>query len=177
VTSDILPTLAEITGQPLPDRPLDGISLAPFFKEPAKQRPKPVCFWEFNIDKVFGQTPQPYIDPELQEGTTPLAKLLAGKYTRNFLNYHFTRGSEYDFSGERTILNGSYKLMMEGQTPNKNGFELYDIQKDPGEVKNLADEYPEIVKKMQNELAKWQESVLKSLSEADYKKAVKARKM
>lgn len=170
VTSDILPTLAEITGQPLPDRPLDGISLVPFFNKPAKARSKPLCFWEFKIDKVFGQTPQPYIAPKLQEGTTPLAKKMAGKYTRDFVNFKYARVSENDFSGERTILKGPYKLMMEGQTPNKNGVELYNIQHDPGEGKNLADEYPEIVKNMQNELRKWQESVLNSLSEADYKK-------
>ena len=170
VTSDILPTLAEITGQPLPDRPLDGISLVPFLSEPAKQRPKPVCFWDFNTDKVFGKTPQPYIDPILQEGTTPLAKKLAGKYTRDFVNFKYSRVSENDLSGARSILRDNYKLMMEGQTPNKDGVELYDIRNDPGERENLADEYPEIVKDMQNELRKWQESVLKSLSEADYKK-------
>jgi arylsulfatase A-like enzyme len=170
VTSDILPTLAEITGQPLPDRPLDGISLVPFLNEPANQRPKPVCFWDFNTDKVFGKTPLPYIDPKLQEGTTPLAKLLAGKYTRDFVNFKYTRGTENDYSGARTILIDKYKLMMESQTSNKVGVELYDIQNDPGESENLADKYPEIVKDMQNELRKWQESVLKSLSEADYKK-------
>jgi len=46
---------------------------------------------------------------------------------------------------------------------------LYDIQNDPGEIKNLADEYPEMVKEMQGELRKWQESVLNSLTGADYK--------
>ena len=170
VTSDILPTLAEITGQPLPDRPLDGISLVPFFKDPARQRPVPVCFWEFSIDKVFGKTPKPYLDPKLQEGTTPMAKMMAGKYTRNFVNYQFTRGSANEFSGERTILKGPYKLMIEGQTPNKDGVELYDIRHAPGEVKNLADVYPQIVSEMQNDLHKWQESVLNSLAEGDYKK-------
>ena len=60
--------------------------------------------------------------------------------------------------------------MMEGQTPDKNGVELYNIQHDPGEVKNLADQYPLIVREMQIELRKWQESVLNSLAEADYKK-------
>ena len=36
VTSDILPTLAEIAGQPLPDRPLDGTIWIPFFHNPEK---------------------------------------------------------------------------------------------------------------------------------------------
>lgn len=169
VTSDILPTLAEIAGQPLPDRPLDGISLLPFFNEPAAQRPKSLCFWEFNTDEVFGKTPQPYIDPVLQEGTSPLVKKLGGKYTRDFLNFKYSRISENDFTGQRTILKDQYKLMVEGQTPNADGIELYDIRNDPAEQKNLAGAYPEIVQQMQAELRTWQESVLNSLLGADYK--------
>jgi hypothetical protein len=60
-----------------------------------------------------------------------------------------------------------YKLVVEGQTPNEKGFELYDIQM-IREKKNLADEYPEMVEEMQAELRKWQESVLNSLTGADY---------
>src|SRR5690606_13939210 len=74
VTSDILPTLADITGQSLPDRPLDGISWVPYFYNPAKPRVEPLCFWQFKPGEVFGENSEPYIDPKLQEGTTPLAK-------------------------------------------------------------------------------------------------------
>ncbi|MBW6533812.1 MAG: hypothetical protein K0B11_02280, partial [Mariniphaga sp.] len=62
-----------------------------------------------------------------------------------------------------------YKLVVEGKTPNEKGYELYNIQNDPAETKNLADEYPEILEEMQAELRKWQESVLNSLTGADYK--------
>ncbi len=167
-TTDILPTLAEITGQPLPDRPLDGISLVPFFDDPAELRTEPLYFWQFEPGKVFGENPEPYIDPELQEGTTPLAKIMAGKFTRSFRNYKYSGISEKDYSGERSMMKGKYKLVVEGNTPNEKGFELYDIQDDPGEKINLADEYPEIAEKMQFELRKWQESVLNSLTGADY---------
>ena len=169
VTSDILPTLAELTGQPLPERPLDGISLVPFFNEPEKQRTEPLCFWQFEPGKVFGENQEPYIDPELQEGTTPLAKIMDGKFTRSFRNYKYNEISENDYSGERAIMKSQYKLVVDGKTPNEKGFELYDIQNDLGEIKNLADEYPEMVKEMQGELRKWQESVLNSLTGADYK--------
>jgi arylsulfatase A-like enzyme len=168
-TSDFLPTLAEMAGQPLPDRPLDGISLVPFFNEPAKQRTEPLYFWQFEPGKVFGEDAEPYIDPELQEGTTPLAKIMAGKFTRTFRNYKYTKISENDFSGERAIMHGQFKLVLEGQSPNSQGFELYDIQNDPEEKKNLAGEYPDKVKEMSAELRKWQESVLNSLTGADYK--------
>ena len=33
------------------------------------------------------------------------------------------------------IMKGQYKLILEGRTPNKKGFELYDIVNDPGENK------------------------------------------
>jgi arylsulfatase A-like enzyme len=167
-TSDIFPTLAEISGQPLPDRPIDGTSLMPFFSEPAMERTKPLFFWQFEPGKVFDENPVPYIDQVLQEGTTPLAKAMDGKFTRSFRNYQYNRVSENDYSGERAIMVNQYKLVLDGKTPNENGFELYDIQDDPGELNNLADEYPEIVMEMQVELRKWQESVLNSLTGADY---------
>jgi len=169
VTSDILPTLAEITGQTLPARPLDGTSLIPFFNDPAQQRTKPLYFWKFNPGAALVDSAQPYIDTLLQEGTTPLVKMMDGKFTRNFRNYQYDQVSENDFSGERTMMKNQYKLIIEGQSPNEKGFELYDLQNDRGETKNLADTYPEIVEEMQTQLQKWQESVLNSLMGADYK--------
>jgi arylsulfatase A-like enzyme len=168
VTSDFLPTLAELTGQPLPERPLDGVSLVPVFTDPTLQRQEPLYFWHFQPNVVFGESPEPYIDPELQEGTTPLAKRLAGKFTRSFRNYKYTNIAEKDYSGTRVMMSDQYKLIVEGKTPNEDGVELYDILNDPGETTNLADEYPEKVKAMQAELRKWQESVLNSLTGADY---------
>lgn len=169
VTSDFLPTLAEITGQPLPDRPLDGISLVSFFENPAKQRTEPVYFWQFEPEKVFGENPEPYIDPELQEGTTLLAKIMAGKFTRNFRNYKYNKISEKDYGGERAMMQGQYKLVVKEQSPDSSGFELYDIQNDRGEKQNLANQNPEIVEEMLAEMRKWQKSVLNSLTGGDYK--------
>ncbi len=169
VTTDILPTLAEMTGQPLPERPIDGTSLVPFFHDPSKQRTKPLFFWSINLDIVSNESLPPYIDPKFQEGTTPLVKMLRGKFTRTFLNFKYDQVSENDFTGERTMMKNQYKLVVEGKSPNEKGFELYDIQNDRGETINLADSFPEIVEEMQYQLHKWQESVLNSLTGADYK--------
>ncbi|MFW6277207.1 MAG: hypothetical protein ACOC1J_00955 [Prolixibacteraceae bacterium] len=79
-----------------------------------------------------------------------------------------TRISEKDFAGERSMMNEPYKLVLEENSPNGRGFELYDIHNDPGEATNLAGKYPEMIKEMQVELYKWQESVLNSLTGADY---------
>ena len=172
-TSDLLPTLAEITGQSLPDRPIDGVSLLPLFSEPYKPRPEPACFWQFMPAKVFDEDATPYIDPSLQEGTTPLAKKMTGKFTRDFKNYKYDVISESHFSGERSIMQGHFKLVLEGRSPNDQGFELYDIQNDPAEKKNLADEYPQLVNEMSEKLRKWQKSVLTSLTGTDYKQNFK----
>jgi arylsulfatase A-like enzyme len=169
VTTDYLQTLAEITGQTLPERPLDGKSWVPLFTNPSLQRNQPHFFWQFNRNLFEGNC-EPYIATELQEGTTPLAKMMDGKYTRTFRNCKYTEIAEEDFAGERVIMKDQYKLIVEGKTPNEKGYELYDIQNDPAETKNLADEFPEMVEQMAADLRKWQESVLNSLTGADYNK-------
>jgi arylsulfatase A-like enzyme len=168
VTTDYMQTIAEIIGQPLPDRPLDGKSWVPIFKDPSIQRNQPHFFWQYNRD-LFEDGCEPYIPQELQEGTTPLLKKMDGKYTRTFRNCIYSDISEEDFQGERVIMKDQYKLIVEGDTPNEKGYELYDIQNDPAETTNLADEYPEMVDEMAADLRKWQESVLNSLTGADYK--------
>jgi arylsulfatase A-like enzyme len=169
VTSDIFPTLAEITNQELPARPIDGISLLPFLENPDLVRTEPICFWKFNTNQAFDDSAENYINPELQEGTTPLAKMMAGKYTRTFRNYVYPAVSESDFGGERAITTNNYKFILDGNTPNDEGFELYDLQNDRAEKINIADDHPEIVEKMNNQMRQWQESVLNSLTGADYK--------
>ena len=165
VTSDILPTLCAVTGVLLPDRPLDGIDLQPLIDGKMAARPQPICFWSYQSNRVTGRKPppKPYIDPQLQEGTTPLVKFMAGKLTRSFRNYHQPPIEEADYEGERVILDNRYKLVVDGKST-----ELFDITTDVAEQHNLADTHPEITKRLQAELRDWQSSVLGSLREADY---------
>ena len=165
VTSDILPTLCKLAGIQLPDVPLDGIDLVPLFNGKMKKRLKPIVFWNFPIDK--NHNGKPYIDPELQTGTTPLVKQMGGIFTRNFRNYHYTEITEGDFKGERAIISGDYKLVIDGATDS--GIELFNLQSDSAETKNIADSQPAMVKKLKKEIHDWQASVLNSLMEADYK--------
>jgi len=169
VTSDFLPTLAELAQLSLPERPIDGTSLIPFLENPENQREQHLCFWKFETGKVFGDSVKNYIDHELQVGTTPLVKKMGDIYTRNFRNYVYEDIKETDFEGERTILLGDFKLVVDGDTPNENGFELYNLGNDRAETKNIASEHPEKVKEMNHLLHEWQESVLNSLTGADYK--------
>jgi hypothetical protein len=46
--------------------------------------------------------------------------------------------------------------------------ELFDLNIDPGELIDLSKENPEIIEELEVKLLQWQESVLNSLTGADY---------
>jgi arylsulfatase A-like enzyme len=133
-----------------------------------KKRLKPIAFWNFPIDKNY--VGKPYIDPELQTGTTPLVKQRLGLFTRNFRNDHYTEVTEDDFKGERAIISGDYKLVIDGAM--NSGIELFNLRSDSAETKNIAGSQPAMVKKLKKEMRDWQASVLNSLMEADYESRV-----
>jgi arylsulfatase A-like enzyme len=161
VTSDILPTLCALAGAKAPDVPLDGIDLTPLLKGKMKQRGEPIEFWNFPMGRAAGEPAKPYINPELQKGTTPLVKEAGGLLTRNFRNYHHPKITENDFKGQRAILTDAYKLVIDG---GKNtGVELFDLKKDLGETNNIAEAHPEIVQRLTRQLHHWQEGVMNSL--------------
>ena len=170
VTSDILPTLCELAGRPLPARPLDGLSLVPLLDGRMTERPAPICFWD-------GRTREgertPYIDPELQKGTTPLAKVGPDGATRNFLNYRQEGVLPGDFAGARAIADNRFKLVINGESRRGGSGaevrELFDLRADPAEKKDVAADHPEEVARLSRQLRAWQESVLASLTGADYR--------
>ena len=163
VTSDILPTLCALAGAKTPKVPLDGVNLVPVFNGEMKKRGEAIEFW--NI-RGMGSG-KPYIDPELQKGTTPLVKKMGNIFTRNFRNDHYEKIREKDFLGARAILTDDFKLVIDGGKGT--GAELFDLKKDPGEKNNIAGENPDVVEKLTKQLRGWQESVLKSLTGKDYK--------
>jgi arylsulfatase A-like enzyme len=166
VTSDILPTVCELAGEPPPKRPLDGISLVALFNGNLRERPAPICFW--NGRPRADASAKPYIDPELQKGTTPLAKLGPdGAPTRDFQNFHHPHIQEQDFGGARAILGNRYKLVIDGARGN--GKELFDVRSDPAEKNNLIIAHAADAKKLEDQLRTWQQSVLQSLTGADYR--------
>ena len=93
-------------------------------------------------------------------------KQLGGLFTRNFRNNHHAKIEERDYGGDRAIISGNYKLVIDGEADS--GVELFDLSKDPAEKHNLAESEPERVKKLQKDMRDWQRSVLKSLTGADY---------
>lgn len=172
VTSDMLPTICDLAAQPLPQRPLDGISLEPLLDDGMSERPKPICFWSYDTDREVESKLEPYIDPKLQEGTTPLVKVMAGRFTRSFRNFHHPRITEQDFAGPKAILGNRYKLVVDGTPADAGGEplrELFDVRSDRAEEKNLIQAKAEIASNMDRQLRDWQQSVLESLTGADYR--------
>ena len=168
VTSDILPTLCALVDMPLPDVPIDGVSLKPLLDGAMSERPEPLCFWNYNTGPETSSGREPYIDPELQAGTTPLLKKMNGVYTRTFQNLKHPVIAKEDYEGPRAIIDNQYKLVIDGVRQNGKSRELFDLRKDPYEKNDLAKEQPELVEKLEKQLVAWQDSVLRSLTGADY---------
>ncbi len=169
-SADIFPTLAAIIGALLPDRPIDGIDLSPYFSGEKATREKPMMFWNGSPRDTLSKDLLPYLDPKLQEGTSPMVKLMNGKATRDFKNYVQTDIISSDFEGARAIIDHHYKLVL---TENKNGetqTELFDLSTDPAEAKDIKNTYPDLAKELAFKLRTWQESVLNSLLGNDYNK-------
>jgi len=54
------------------------------------------------------------------------------------------------------IRDGKWKLLM---NPDRSRVELYDILRDPTELDNLAEQHPDIVKKLSQQVLKWQKTL------------------
>ena len=165
VTSDMLPTLCDLAGVAIPQRPLDGVSLAPLLAGEMTQRP-PICFWSYPSKRITTHTPElkPWIDPLLQEGTTQLVKYMGSKRTRSFRNFHQPEITEADYGGSRVLLDADYKLVIDGSE----NIELFDLRKDRSEGMDLHESQSELALKLQKQLRYWQASVLQSLRAGDY---------
>jgi arylsulfatase A-like enzyme len=167
-TSDLLPTLCHLVDKPLPSRPIDGINLMPLIDGNQSKRDNPLCFWMFGATRGSKTPPKPWIAPELQVGTTPMVKLMGGKATRDFTNFHHSTVTEQDYRGPRAIIQDDFKLVIHDRGQSDGRVELFNLADDPAEKMNLANQNPELVESMQSALRQWQTSVLQSLSGADY---------
>ncbi len=168
VTNDILPTLCDLIGVPAPARPLDGTSLVPLFTGAALARPAPLVFWNARSRGGAAARAKPYLDPELQRGTTPLVKLGPdGTPTRNFQNVIQTEVTPEDFAGERAIVEDRFKLVVDGSAAGKT--ELFDLAADPAEKTDLSARHPAEAERLARALRAAQESILRSRTGADYR--------
>lgn len=166
-TSDIYPTLLEVVGATVEKQPpLDGISLLPLFKGEMKSRPKPMGFWDFPEPGI--RTPSAEWMAELLEaqkqgdevGLRERLRLDAGEIKKQY--------PEDTFPGHAAWLDWPWKLHRIQDREGKVRYELYNLQNDPMEEKDVLEEESERVAQMKAELQQWQVSVLRSLNGKDY---------
>ena len=117
---DILPTIAEIAGAPLPERKIDGISILPLLKGEISESPRK-AFWYY------------YRQNNLEAVRDASWKLVLAHPGRTY------EGFEPGSDGKPGKVNENF--------PHEAG--LYDLRRDPGETYNMIDYYPEIVEKLQ----------------------------
>lgn len=116
---DILPTIAEITGAPLPKLPIDGKSAWSVLTGDSKESPQEAYFFYYNVNELYG--------------------VRYGKWKLYFPHtYRIMDGQEPGKDG----LPGEYKMISLEE------IELFDVVTDKSETKNVAADHPEVVKKI-----------------------------
>lgn len=168
-TSDILPTLCDIAGIPLPDRPLDGISIKSVIQDLSSDfKDRQLFFWNCNVfdasvnfNCCYTDIKESYLDSASLSGTVPTDYQQSNIQFKNY-TYHIPENAPY--KGEMAVQDGYFKLYrsMEGQ------YALFDLSSDLGETKNLIEEMPEKAETMKAGLDKWLKSVENSLQGNDY---------
>ncbi|HEO71658.1 MAG TPA: N-acetylgalactosamine 6-sulfate sulfatase, partial [Candidatus Hydrogenedentes bacterium] len=167
VTSDIYPTLLDITGVAIPHQPpLDGLSLVPLLDGAMDARPKPIGFWDFPAQGI--RTPSAEWMSELLEAQK------AGKETTDIERLCLD-AAKIDhpyppnlFAGHAAWLDWPWKLHRKQEESGESTIELYNLAADPMETKDRAAHEPDRVQTMQTALDTWRRSVVRSLNGADY---------
>ena len=143
-TSDLLPTLCALVGQPLPDRPLDGVDLTAAARWQDDRAPQPALLLgvQHRATRANPSRSRRSI-PNCKKGTTPLVKLMGGKATRDFTNFRHPAITDDDYLGPRAIIDGRFKLVIHEQKSGDVKRELFDLQADPAEKTNLFEQQPQ----------------------------------
>ena len=166
-TSDIYPTLLDITGVKMKNQPpLDGISLVPLIESKMKTRPKPMGFWDHPTGGIR--------TPSLEWMTELLEAQKAGKESSDISRLrldavNITKQDPLDsFPGHAAWLDWPWKLHRIHSKKGDIKFELYNLADDPAEQNDLATQNADRVNSMKSQLESWLVSVVYSLNGRDY---------
>ncbi|GEO23632.1 arylsulfatase [Cyclobacterium qasimii] len=121
MTIDLLPTIAHITNAPLPQKLIDGKNIWPLIQmEKDAKSPQEAYFIYYNKNE--------------------LQAVISGKWKLYFP--HRYRTLPENFVKPSNGIPGKYEMT------DLKEMELYDLEKDPSETKNVIEEYPEVLNKM-----------------------------
>ena len=117
---DILPTIAEIAGAPLPERKIDGVNLFPLIKGETFEPPRKSFYYYYRNNNLEA----------VQNGQWKLVFPHRGRTYEGF---------EPGKDGMPGIANENSEVEAG----------LYDLRRDPGERYNLMEFHPDIVEKLE----------------------------
>ena len=116
---DMLPTIAEITDSKLPEKTIDGMNVWKVLTGESEKSPQEAYFYYYRVNELHG--------------------VRYGQWKLYFPHtYRTMNGQEPGKDG----LPGEYRMV------NLEKIELYDLENDESETKNVADEHPEVVEKI-----------------------------
>ena len=121
MTIDLLPTVAAFTGAALPERPIDGRSIAGLLTGDSVA-PVQEAYWFYY-------------------GTNELQAVRSGRWKLHFPHGYRTMEGRDPGSGG---IPGLYDYSV------RTGIELYDLEADIGETANVAEEHPDVVNRLQD---------------------------
>ncbi len=117
---DILPTLAAISGSPLPERKIDGVNILPLLKGDFEKNPRETFYYYYRQNSLEA----------VRNGNWKLVFSHPGRTYEGF-----QPGND----GKAGQVNGNF--LFEGA--------LYDLRRDPGERYDVSESFPEIVKTLE----------------------------
>ncbi len=167
-TSDIYPTLLEITGAKPKKRPvLDGISLLPLIDGKSEQRAKPLGFWDTTRPGIG--TPSAKWMRELLDAQARGEDLQPHPSSLKAARLPDPKHSLDSFPGHAAWISGDWKLhRIQGGKSGNARWELFNLASDHKEERDLLGREPKRVKQMQVELDAWLQSVARSFNGEDY---------
>ncbi len=166
-TSDIFPTLLDIIGAETDaNHPLDGISLMPVLQNKMDRREKPMGFWHYPGGGIG--TPSAVWMAELLEAQKN-GDMVGDSAKLRLEDSQITRQYPMDsLPGHAAWLDWPWKLHRIEDKMGKVQWELYQLEMDPQEGKDLIEEEIAKAAQMKSGLETWQRSVIRSLNGLDY---------
>ena len=164
---DMLPTIVDLLRLDYDPgkRTLDGMSLAPLIDGQLAERDQPIGFW---VSPVRGRPVRS--SSILQE----LAKKQATEASDDHepepaLSEELSTTSSLDTRpGHAAWIEGRYKLHRIPGNGDSFSYQLFNLEADPVEKDDLAENQPQRVERMRRALEQWQQSVINSLNGKDY---------
>lgn len=116
---DILPTLAEITGAPLPKNKIDGVSLVPLLKGDMSKEPRKTFYYYYRRNSLEAVRHENF-------------KLVFPHPGRTYEGFSPGKNGQPGGANENFAFEGG----------------LFDLRRDPGERYNVIKDYPEVAAKL-----------------------------